>query len=64
MLCRGIGRTLLLLPLGLEGFSNGWGAEVVAGCGEVAGLGPPVVGGGIAVVVVVVVVVVACWWSP
>ena len=62
MLCRGIGRTLLLLPLGLEGFSNGWGVGVVAGCGGVAGLLLLVVGGGIAVVVVVVVVVmvVAC----
>jgi len=54
MLCRGIGRTLLLLLLGLEGFSNGWGAGVVVGCGGVAGLVLPVVGGGIAAVVVVV----------
>ena len=55
MLYRGIGRTLLLLPLGLEGFSNGWDAEVVVGCAGVAGLVLPVVRGGIAVVVVVVV---------
>jgi len=61
MLCRGRGRTLLLLRLGLEGFSNGWGVGVVVGCGGVIGLLLPVVDGGIAVVVaVVVVVVVAC----